>query len=394
MSAYINIDMPISAENIIDRLYRAGYEAFIVGGCVRDALLGRKAGDFDITTNARPDEVKALFAKTVDTGIQHGTVTVIENGEPYEVTTYRIDGEYADSRHPIAVSYTSNLTDDLARRDFTVNAMAYNHRVGIVDAFSGREDLARGILRAVGDPYLRFSEDALRILRCIRFSSVLGFDVEENTSLALREMAEGLLNVSKERIWTEWKKLIGGKNAYSVIKEYLDVITVFMPELSDLSLPVADRFMELDADLRMISLFASVGCKDIAHMAKRLRMESKIRDKAAYVLKNLITKEELTDSELKRFIIDNGDEISIAAAKVSYVIGKTSYSTVLGIANIIRSDHPRQVSQLSIDGRDLIAAGARGRDIGRLLYELLLEVSQGQLENDKDKLILRAQQLL
>ena len=158
------IEMPAEARKIIDDLYREGYEAYIVGGCVRDALLGRKADDYDITTSAPPTEIKRIFKRTVDTGLSHGTVTVIENGKPYEVTTFRVDGEYKDNRHPVSVSYTKNVRDDLARRDFTVNALAYNDREGIVDAFSGIEDLNDGVIRCVRNPEERFAEDALRVL--------------------------------------------------------------------------------------------------------------------------------------------------------------------------------------------------------------------------------------
>ena len=218
----IKIDMPSGAKRIISVLADNGYEAYIVGGCVRDALLGRVANDFDITTSALPSEVKELFSKTVDTGIKHGTVTVICEDGPYEVTTYRIDGEYRDMRHPVSVSYTDKLADDLLRRDFTVNAMAYNDSFGIADVSGGMADLAAGVIRAVGDASVRFTEDALRVLRGIRFASVLGFSIEESTALAIREKAPNLCGVSAERIYTEWYKLVGGAGAYDIISEYAD----------------------------------------------------------------------------------------------------------------------------------------------------------------------------
>ena len=174
----MDIKIPASAAEIIDKLNKHGYEAYIVGGCVRDMLLGREPGDWDITTSALPYQVKKVFRRTVDTGIQHGTVTVLMGKAGYEVTTYRIDGEYLDGRHPDSVSFTPDLREDLKRRDFTINAMAYNSREGIVDAFGGREDLKAGIIRCVGNAQDRFLEDALRILRAIRFSAQLGFAVE------------------------------------------------------------------------------------------------------------------------------------------------------------------------------------------------------------------------
>ncbi len=393
-SKCIKINMPSGAADIIETLYSAGYEAFIVGGCVRDSLLGREPGDFDITTNARPDEVKRLFSKTVDTGISHGTVTVIQLGEPYEVTTYRIDGEYADSRHPVSVSYTKNLTEDLARRDFTVNAMAYNERVGLVDAFGGREDLKKGILRAVGDSYLRFSEDALRILRCIRFSSVLGFDIDEITAEALRELAPGLSKVSAERIYTEWKKLLTGKNAYQVISEYSDVISVFLPEFGRLKLPAREPFDKLDAELRQLCLFAALGKDDFENAAIKLRMESKIRNKGVSVLNNLIFDRHPSDKELKLYLIRCGDDVGLAAARVSVAIGSTDEKTLFRLNELVCSDHPRKVSQLKISGRELMAIGAKGAEVGRLLSTLIEEVALGDIQNEPDHLLIRAQNLL
>ena len=170
--------MPEKVSAIIRQLKSAGYDAYAVGGCVRDSVLGRTPHDWDITTSARPQQVKAVFGHTIDTGIQHGTVTVMLDHEGFEVTTYRIDGEYEDARHPKSVEYTLNLRDDLKRRDFTINAMAYNEDAGLVDAFDGRGDLKRGVIRCVGDPEERFTEDALRMLRAVRFAAQLGFSIE------------------------------------------------------------------------------------------------------------------------------------------------------------------------------------------------------------------------
>lgn len=204
----MEIRIPAPAEEIIEKLNEHGYEAYVVGGCVRDMLLGREPGDWDITTSALPEQVKQVFRRTVDTGIQHGTVTVMIGNEGYEVTTYRIDGEYLDGRHPNSVEYTSSLTEDLKRRDFTINAMAYNRKVGFVDEFGGVEDLKKGVVRCVGDPMDRFTEDALRILRAIRFSAQLGFSIEGHTFDAIRVIAPNIKHVSKERIQTELTKLL------------------------------------------------------------------------------------------------------------------------------------------------------------------------------------------
>ena len=204
----MTIQIPEKANEIITTLTDAGYEAYVVGGCVRDAILGREAADWDITTNAKPEEVKALFSRTVDTGLQHGTVTVLNGKEGFEVTTYRIDGEYRDGRHPESVSFTSNLIEDLKRRDFTINAMAYSEKEGLVDAFDGLGDLQKGVIRCVGDPRERFTEDALRILRAVRFSAQLNFAIEEETKKALAEFAPRLTKVSAERIQVELLKLL------------------------------------------------------------------------------------------------------------------------------------------------------------------------------------------
>ena len=194
------IDIPKSVKLIIDILEKNGYEAFGVGGCVRDTILDRKPQDWDITTSALPNQVKELFYRTIDTGIQHGTVTVLIKGVGYEVTTYRIDGEYNDSRHPESVEFTADLIEDLKRRDFTINAMAYNPGIGLVDAFDGIGDIEKKEIRCVGNPRERFGEDALRILRAVRFSAQLGFHIEEGTMEAIKELAGTLENISAERI--------------------------------------------------------------------------------------------------------------------------------------------------------------------------------------------------
>lgn len=204
----IPMQIPGDAEQIIDQLKDAGYEAYVVGGCVRDMLLGRVPGDWDITTSAKPEQVKAVFGRTIDTGIQHGTVTVMRGKTGYEVTTYRIDGEYEDGRHPKSVAFTASLEEDLKRRDFTINAMAYSHKDGLVDIFGGQEDLCGKQIRCVGNPMDRFTEDALRILRAIRFSAQLDFQIEPETKEAITVIAPNLIHVSKERIQVELTKLL------------------------------------------------------------------------------------------------------------------------------------------------------------------------------------------
>ena len=215
-----SMQIPVHVEQIIHTLNSHGYEAFAVGGCVRDTLLGRKPGDWDITTSARPEQVKALFRRTIDTGIQHGTVTIMMDRTGYEVTTYRIDGEYEDGRHPKQVEFTSDLLEDLRRRDFTINAMAYSHVTGIVDAFDGVADLKARRIRCVGNAMERFTEDALRILRAIRFSAQLDFEIEKETFEAISVIAPNLAKVSKERIQMELTKLLCSEHPEKIREVY------------------------------------------------------------------------------------------------------------------------------------------------------------------------------
>lgn len=237
----MNMNLPVAVAGIIERLEELGHEAFAVGGCVRDTILGREPEDWDITTSAKPMEIKKAFARTIDTGIQHGTVTVMIDHVGYEVTTYRIDGEYEDNRHPAQVEFTTNLCRDLERRDFTINAMAYNKSQGLVDEFDGIGDLERGVIRCVGDPDRRFDEDALRMLRAVRFSGQLGFAIEKNTRRAIVERAHHLEHISAERIRVELTKLLVSKDAGQLREAVATGMTkIFLPEL-DRIMPVEQK---------------------------------------------------------------------------------------------------------------------------------------------------------
>ena len=227
----MRIELPKQVKQIIDTLQAQGYEAYAVGGCVRDAMLGRDPQDWDITTSALPKQVKALFRRTIDTGIQHGTVTVLLDKVGFEVTTYRVDGKYEDGRHPTEVSFTASLAEDLKRRDFTINAMAYNEKEGLVDLFHGAEDLGQGVIRCVGVAKERFSEDALRILRAFRFSAQLDFSIEEETLAAARELADTLRKISAERIYAELTKLLVSAHPERLLTAYeCGVTKVILPE--------------------------------------------------------------------------------------------------------------------------------------------------------------------
>jgi len=233
----LHISLPEDVKLIIRTINEAGYEAYAVGGCVRDRLLNKEPDDYDITTSATPDVIKGLFRRTIDTGIEHGTVTVMMGSVGYEITTYRIDGKYEDNRHPSSVSFTRSLKEDLLRRDFTINAMAYNDEDGLVDPFNGRQDLIDGIVRCVGNPMERFNEDALRIMRAVRFSAQLGYVIEDETKAAMRALSDNLKDVSAERIHTELVKLLCSKHPENIRTAYeLGLTKVFLPEF--------DRMME------------------------------------------------------------------------------------------------------------------------------------------------------
>lgn len=227
----MKIQLPEKVKYIIDTITEAGFEAYAVGGCIRDSILGREPNDWDITTSAKPEQVKALFRRTIDTGIAHGTVTVMLDKEGFEVTTYRIDGEYEDSRHPKEVIFTGNLIEDLKRRDFTINAFAYNETTGLVDAFDGLKDIDNGVIRCVGDAVERFTEDALRILRAIRFSAQLGYEIEASTKAGISKLAGNLRNISAERIQVELTKLLVSPNPDFLRIAYdTGVTSVVLPE--------------------------------------------------------------------------------------------------------------------------------------------------------------------
>lgn len=275
----MKIQIPQYANYIIKTLQHYGYEAYIVGGCVRDAVLGKEPADWDITTSAKPLQIKSIFQKTVDTGLKHGTVTVLMEKEPFEVTTYRIDGEYEDHRRPNEVTFTTNLREDLMRRDFTINAMAYNDKDGLVDLFGGMEDLEKKLIRCVGNPDDRFDEDALRMLRAVRFAAQLGFEIEEPTMDAIRRKYGFLKDISAERIQVELTKLLVSDHPEKIKTAYeLGMTSIFLPEFDAMmNTPqnnphhrynVGDHTVEalkrIDADkvLRLAALLHDVGKPD------------------------------------------------------------------------------------------------------------------------------------
>lgn len=438
METIRKIPLPEDVREIIHTIEKAGFEAYAVGGCVRDCLLSRVPGDFDITTSAKPEQIKALFRKTIDTGIAHGTVTVMMHHVGYEVTTYRIDGEYEDARHPKEVVFTPDLKEDLRRRDFTINAMAYNERSGIVDLFHGMEDLENGVIRAVGNPIERFEEDALRMMRAVRFCAQLGYKMEENTKAAVKSLAGNLKYISAERIRIELVKLINSPYPERIRDLYETGITaVIMPEFDAVmetkqnnphhKFSVGEHTIrsmmaiEADKDLRLTMLFHDFGkplCKTTD--------EEGIDHFHGHGIKS----EELCTAILKRLKFDNdtiykvsklvrNHDYDVAPEKkcvrraVNY-LGKELFPLLLKVkqadmeaqSDYMRKEKERRLYEVSrlygeilkdrecislcslaIKGGDLIAWGMKpGKEIGEMLSRLLDEVLENPALNDKDKL--------
>ena len=384
--------LPGSVKLIIDRMRENGYRADIVGGCVRDFLLGRVPFDFDITTNAMPEATKAIFKdfRVIETGIKHGTVTVLIDGEPYEITTYRIDGEYKDNRRPESVSFSTRIEDDLSRRDFTMNAIAYNPFDGITDCFGGAEDISLGVIRAVGDPYVRFDEDALRILRGIRFSSTLGFKIEKRTSEAILDKRHLLKNISAERILIELKKLLAGGGAVSVINKYLPVINEFLPEVTLLDLP-DDAFFGLSFAEACAMLFFACDSENIDVALRALRADNEATTYATATLKALYeikgARALKTEKDLGFLLRDLGPQVMKSAVEISRRLGLISSDTCSSVNEFLSTPHPYRISDLDIGGNDLISRGYRGKAIGDKLSELLDRVISGEIENTRASLL-------
>ncbi|WP_167957128.1 CCA tRNA nucleotidyltransferase [Anaerosporobacter faecicola] len=356
----MRIEMPNKVRMIIQTLTDHGHEAYAVGGCVRDSILGRIPGDWDITTSAKPEEVKRLFRRTIDTGIEHGTVTIMLDKEGFEVTTYRIDGEYEDNRHPKNVAFTSDLVEDLKRRDFTINAMAYNEQEGIVDEFHGLEDMEAKVIRCVGNARERFDEDALRILRAIRFSAQLDFTIEEQTKQAITEKAETLHNISAERIRVELEKLLCSSHPRKMIDAYQLGITKII-------LPVFDQMMEttqnspyhylgvgehcIAAVEAMHSLFSQVPYVDDAKEQETFCLDHKLQMILCFTMllhdcgKPLVKQ---TDEQGRDHFYGHG-EVSAKTAKTILRDLKFDNYTIDTVTSLIRyHDHPLSIEEKAL----------------------------------------------
>ena len=389
--------LPESVRFIIGKLNEHGHRADIVGGSVRDFYMGKCPSDYDITTDATPDEMKDIFSTlhTVDTGLKHGTLTVILSGEPYEVTTYRVDGEYLDNRRPESVTFTRKLCEDLSRRDFTVNAMCYNDTDGLTDVFGGIEDIEERIIRAVGDPETRFREDALRILRALRFASVLNFKIEEKTALAVHKCKTLLKNVSRERIFIEWKKLISGDGAYRVLTEFSDVIAVFIPKLSDIKLPKEDLFSSADAEIRELSLFA-LSAKDrkesFSISMTDMRSDNKRKTDGEAILSHVFANTS-TRPAIKRVLTEIEKELFSRVLSLRETLGIDTKYERETLASILSHEECYTLSALKINGKDISSLGHKGEKIGEILKALLYMVEDEKVDNDRESLIALAKTL-
>ncbi len=433
------IQIPSGAAEILRVLETGGYEAFVVGGCVRDSLLGRNPNDWDITTSARPEEVKALFRRTIDTGLKHGTVTILRHGEAYEVTTYRIDGEYLDGRHPSDVTFTASLEEDLKRRDFTINAMAYSESAGLKDFFGGLSDLEKGVIRAVGDPAKRFGEDALRIMRAVRFAAQLDYDVDPETVRAMKELAPTLSRISAERIAAELEKTILSPHPEKLrMARECGITAVILPEF--------DRCMETpqnnphhcysvgehtirsmmnvrpDKVLRLTMLmhdFGKPACrttdeKGIDHfyghpavsadmadnILRRLKYDNDTRKSVVKLTREHDKCVRLTEPGIRKAVIEIGEDLfplwlevkeadALAQSlyrrqeKMDYLEKiRAVYSRILERGDCI------SLKTLAVTGNDLIAAGVpKGKEIGGLLRKMFQDVVDVPAHNDRDYLL-------
>ncbi|MCR5701398.1 MAG: CCA tRNA nucleotidyltransferase [Lachnospiraceae bacterium] len=436
----MKINMPENANRIIHTLNDAGYEAYIVGGCVRDAILGKEPDDWDITTSAKPEDVKRLFDRTIDTGIAHGTVTVMFGKEGYEVTTYRVDGEYTDHRRPDKVTFTSELVEDMKRRDFTINAMAYNDADGLVDKFDGVKDLEAHIIRCVGEPSERFDEDALRILRAVRFSAQLDFEIEDRTKESIRKQAKFLKDISAERIQVELTKLLMSDHPEKLIDAYeLGVTAIILPEFDVMmETPQINKHHAYSVGEHTIKVVENVPKDKVLRLAALLHDVAKPTTKtndgqwdhfyghneagvemAGKILKRL-KYDNATISRVKRLVLWHdfgmgglpkiktfrrslskmGEDLfeDFTYIKRADILAQSEFQREEKLERlealkgyydeVISNNQCISLKDLAITGSDLIALGMKpGKEIGEVLNGLLDMVIDDPSLNDKDKLI-------
>lgn len=442
----LTIRLPADVAALLAMLRDAGFPAYTVGGCVRDALLGITPHDWDICTSALPEQMQQVYKDlhTVETGLKHGTLTVVVNHVPYEITTFRVDGEYTDHRHPDSVSFVDNIAEDLSRRDFTVNAMAWSPDSGLVDLFGGREDLAAGVIRCVGDPALRFDEDALRVLRALRFASVYDFSIDPATDAAARKLAPSLHGVAGERIREELMKLLCGKGVGRILRAYPDVLSEIIPEIRPMvgydqqnhhhsydlweHTVRAVENVPAEADFRLAMLLHDTGKPRVrttdehgeghyrghqavsAEIAERaadaLRLDNATRDRVILMVRyhDIPLRTETGEINLDRsFLLRKLNRFGEKDLRALIRIHRadriaTGYSSPeredrrmkerLDALDALLAEQPCfTLKDLAVNGRDLQAEGLRGKEIGETLQRLLEAVMDGTLENTRDVLL-------
>ena len=443
----MRINLPDNASFIINKLEENGFECFAVGGCVRDSIIGHEVHDWDFTTNATPDEIISCFSDytTIDIGKRFGTICVVVNGENYEVTTYRTDGEYNDARHPESVCFSNDINDDLSRRDFTINALAYNDRIGVVDEYGGIADLEYGVIRCVGEPDLRFTEDALRIMRALRFASTYGFSIEKRTSESILKNKEKLNLVASERIVTELSKLLVGDHCDFILRRYKDVIATIIPEVS-VMFNFDQKSLHHNKDLwkhtvsavkntpkneimRTAMLLHDLGkpmtvstdaeghCHFHNHPKLSAEMASTILKRLKYPTSFINTVRlliEYHDTRLtpqskvvKKYLCKLGEDnmrmlLSIQRADIlaqSFYKREEKLSTldavVVEFERVIQSGECYSLDTLCINGRDIIHLGvSKGAIIGQVLNKCLEKVIDGSLPNSKEELLMFSKHMI
>lgn len=434
----MKIQLPEKVKVMIQTLEAAGYEAYAVGGCVRDSVLGRVPADWDITTSALPEQVKELFHRTIDTGIEHGTVTVMMDKEGFEVTTYRVDGEYRDHRHPEQVNFTGELKEDLRRRDFTINAMAYNDRCGMVDAFGGIEDLKHGVIRCVGVARERFEEDALRILRAVRFAAQLGFEIEKETADAARTLAGNLKDISAERIQTELVKLLVSPHPEMLRIAYeLGITRVVLPEF-DVMMETpqhhphhmysvgehtlkALEFTDPEKVLRLSVLFhdfgkpqtrttadgvdhfhghAKISAQETVRIMRRLKFDNATMDQVKRIVLYHDVRPQPDERQIRRLLHRAGEDIFPGLFQVmgADILAQSEYRKMEKLVNlervhqvydeILKRKDCISLKNLQVTGKDLIAAGMEpGKKIGEILNQMLEDVLETPEHNEREYLL-------
>ncbi len=438
--------LPANVLQILSLLNQAGYKAYVVGGCVRDSLLSKPPKDWDVCTSALPEDMQRVFHgfRVVETGLKHGTLTVVLDGIPYEITTFRVDGAYTDHRHPDGVTFVTDVRDDLARRDFTVNAMAYHPSEGLIDAFGGQADLQKKVIRCVGQPSERFTEDALRILRALRFASVYGFDIEEETSAAAHALKETLPLVAAERIHVELSKLLCGQSCGMILRRYRDILAQILPDIAPMfDFPQRTPYHRYDVwehtvravesvpateVLRLTMLLHDAGkpasftsdsqgighfhghaavSTDIAEKAMaRLRMDRATAERVQLLVKyhdiELNTDERLLKRRLNQFgeealrqLIDVQEADQLAkGTRTPEDIRAESAALRRALDALLASSPCFTLKSLAVNGRDIAALGARGTEIGQVLQSLLEKVMDNTLVNEKQTLLQEGEAVL